>query len=141
METNNTGVEDAFNLEKYIKVQETSFEEVCRIFGEDDTELEGFLEVEDCVFLFDSERDYVFSGAIVMSDVYGFFGIKVGTNWLKAAGKLEAQGFEQADDLERFTKPGPDFGVSVYLYPDDCPDASLSTVKDYCVSTRYGQSL
>ena len=141
MESKSPEVEDAFNLEKYIKVQETSFREVCRIFGEDDQEPDDFFEIEDCIFLFDPEREYVFSGAVVMSDVYGFFGIKVGTNWLAAAGKLEAQGFEQADDLERFTKPGSDFGVSVYLYPDDCSDASLSTVKDYSICTRHGHSL
>ena len=128
MEMNRSGVEDAFNLEKYIKVQETSFHEVCRIFNENDVEPEDFLEVEDCIFLFDPEKEYVFCGAVVMSDVYGFFGIKVGSNWLEAAGKLEAQGFEQAEDLERFTKRGSDFNISVYLYPDDCPDASLSTV-------------
>ena len=133
--------EDVFNLEKLIKVLETPFDEVCRMFDEEEMEPEGFLEVEDCVFLFDSEKDYVFSGAVIMSNAYGFFGIKVGTNWLEAAAKLEAQGFRQAEDLERFTKPGSDVGVSVYLYPDDCPDASLSKVKDYSVCVRYGHTL
>lgn len=140
MESKRLRSEDAFNLERFIKVLETPFSEVCRLLGEDATESEDFLEVEDCIFLFDSEREYVFSGAVMMSDAYGFFGIQVGTNWLEAAGKLESQGFEQADDLERFTKRGSDFGTSVYLYPDDCPDASLSTVKDYSICTRYGHT-
>lgn len=133
--------EDVFNLERLIKVLETPFDEVCRMFDEEEMEPEGFLEVEDCVFLFDSERGYVFSGAVIMSSACGFFGIKVGTNWLKAAAKLESQGFKQAEDLERFTKLGSDFSISVYLYPDDCPDASLSKVKDYSVCVRYGHTL
>jgi hypothetical protein len=132
---------DVFNLERLIKVLETPFEEVCRMFDEEEMEPEGFLEVEDCVFLFDSEKGYVFSGAVIMSNVFGFFGIQVGINWLEAAAKLESQGFKQAEDLERFTKPGSDVGVSVYLYPDDCPDASLSKVKDYSVCVRYGHTL
>jgi hypothetical protein len=133
MESKRLRGEDAFNLEKFI--------EVCRLLGEEDVEPEDFLEVDNCIFLFDSEREYVFSGAVIMSDAYGFFGIKIGTNWLEAAGKLESQDFKQADDLERFTKQESDFGISVYLYPDDCPDASLSTVKDYSICTRYGHAL
>lgn len=133
--------EDAYNLEKFIKALETPFSEVCRVLDVDSTEPTDFLEVEDCIFLFDSEKEHVFSGAVIMSDTYGFFGIRVGTNWLEAAGKLESQGFKQASDLERFTKLGSDFGFSVYLYPDDCPDSSLSTVKDYSLCTRYGHAL
>ena len=133
--------EDVYNLEKLIKLFETPFDEVCRILGEEETEPEDFLEVEDCIFLFDSDREYVFSGAVIMSEAYGFFGIKVGTKWLEAAARLESQGFQQSNDLERFTKPGSDVGISVYLYPDDCPDASLSTVKDYSMCARYGQTL
>ncbi len=141
MKSKRLGSKDVFNLEKQIKMLETPFGEVCRLLGEDETNPEGFLEVEDCVFLFDPERDYVFTGAVIISDAYGFFGIHVGMNWMKAAAKLESQGFVQAEDLERFTKPGSEVGVSVYLYPDDCPDASLSTVKDYSLCARYGQSV
>ena len=141
MESRRLSSEDVFNLERLIKTRETPFGEVCRILGEEEMEPNDFLEVEDCIFLFDAERGYVFSGAVIMSDAYGFFGIKVGANWLEAAGRLESQGFEQAGDLERFTKRGSDFSISVYLYPDDCPDASLSTVKDYSVCTRYGHTL
>jgi hypothetical protein len=141
METKYPEPEEAYNLEKYIKILETPFSEVCQIFGEGDSEPEDFFEVEGCVFLFDAEKEHVFSGAIVMGETYGFFGIKVGTNWMEAADKLESQGFQQAEDLERFTKLGSDFNVSVYLYPDDCPDSTLSRVKDYSISTRYGRSL
>jgi hypothetical protein len=141
MESKRPGLEDAHNLEKYVRILETPFSEVCEMFGEDGTEPEDFLEAEDCVFLFDPEKEHVFSGAIIMGKTYGFFGIKVGTNWLEAAGTLESQGFQQAADLERFTKLGSDFNISVHLYPDDCPDAKLSKVKDYSVSTRYGRGL
>ena len=132
---------DTINLEKFIHVLETPFSKVCEILGQKNTEPESFLEVENCLFLFDSEKDYVFSGAVVMGGPYGFFGIQVGTNWLDAAGRLESQGFKQASELERFTRPGENFSVSVYLYPDNCPDASLSTVKDYSVCVRYGDTL
>ena len=141
MESKRLGSKGVFHLERFFKVLETPFNEVCRTLGEDERDPEDFLEVEDCIFLFDSERDYVFSGAVIMSGAYGFFGIRVGANWLEAANKLESQGFEQADDLERFTQPGANVGVSVYLYPDDCPDASLSTVKDYSICARYGHTL
>jgi len=133
--------EDVYHLERWIKPLETPYREVCRVLGEDEREPEDFLEVEDCVFLFDSEKDYVFSGAVVMSDAYGFYGLRVGANWLEAAGTLESQGFEQADDLERFTKRGDNFSISIYLYPDDNPDTSLSTVKDYSLCIRYGHTL
>jgi len=131
---------DTINLEKFIHVLETPFSEVCEVLGLKNTEPEGFLEVENCILLFDAEKDYVFSGAVVLGGKYGFFGIQVGANWLDAAGKLESQGFKQAHELERFTKPGENFSVSVYLYPDKCPDASLSTVKDYSVCVRYGDT-
>jgi hypothetical protein len=132
---------DARNLEKFIKIFETPFSEVCQVLGLDSAEPRGFLEVENCIFLFDSEKGHVFSGAVILSDAYGFFGIKIGANWLDTAGQLESQGFRQAGDLERFTKPGSDFSISVYLYPDDCPDASLSKVKDYSICARYGSAL
>ncbi len=132
---------DTLNLEKFIHIFETPFSKVCEVLGLDSTEPDSFLEAENCILLFDSEKDYVFSGAVVMGGTYGFFGIQVGANWLDAAGKLESQGFKQAHELERFTKRGQDFSVSVYLYPDNCPDASLSTVKDYSVCVRYGDTL
>ncbi len=72
---------------------------------------------------------------------YGFFGIKVGANWLDTAGKLESQGFSQAGNLERFTKPGSDFSISIYLYPDDSSDVQSSKVRDYSVCARYGSAL
>ncbi len=132
---------DIHNLERFINILETPFSEVCRVLGLDETEPVGFLESENCIFMFDGEKGYVFTGAIIMGETYGFFGIRVGANWLEAAGKLESQGFKQASDLERFTKPGEDFSVSVYLYPDDSPDASSSRVKDYSVCVRYGRTL
>jgi len=132
---------DAHNLEKFVKILETPFGDVCRVLGLDEAEPSSFLEVENCIFMFDCEKGAVFTGAVVMGDAYGFFGIRVGANWLEAAGKLESQGFRQASDLERFTKPGEDFSVSVYLYPDDSPDASSSRIKDYSISIRYGHTL
>jgi len=141
MGSNQPQTEELFNLEKSIKILETPFSEVCRVLGLDETEPEKFLEVENCVFFFDPEKEYVFGSAVIMGSIYGFYGIKIGANWLDTAGKLESQGFKQASDLERFTKPSPNFSISVYLYPDDCPDASLSKVKDYSVCARYGQAL
>jgi hypothetical protein len=129
------------NLEKSIKILETPFSEVCRLLGLKKTKPNGFLEVENCIFFFDSAEGYVFSSAVIMSGSYGFYGVKIGDNWLETAGKLESQGFKQASELERFTKPGPDFNISVYLYPDDSPDVSSSKVKDYSVCARYGQAL
>jgi len=133
--------EELFNLEKSIKILETPFSEVCRLLGLDKTEPSEFLEVDDCIFFFDPAEKYVFSSAVIMGNKYGFYGIKIGANWLETAGQLELQGFKQASDLERFTKPGQDFNVSIYLYPDDNPDASASKVKDYSVCARYGQAL
>ena len=141
MGSNQPQTEELLNLEKSIKILETPFSEVCRILGLDKTEPSEFLEVENCIFFFDPAQEYIFSSAVIMCSSYGFYGIKIGANWLETAGKLELQGFKQADDLERFTKPGPDFNVSVYLYPDDNPDASASKVRDYSVCARYGQAL
>ena len=133
--------EELFNLEKSMKILETPFSEVCRLLGLGKMKPNSFLEVENCIFFFDPANDYVFSSAVIMSSSYGFYGIKIGANWLETAAQLESQGFKQASDLERFTKPGQDFNISVYLYPDDNPDASASKVKDYSVCARYGQAL
>jgi len=133
--------EELLNLEKSIRILETSFSEVCRMLGLDEAEPKEFLEVDNCIFFFDPEQKYVFSSAVIMGRTYGFYGIEIGANWLETAGKLELQGFKQASDLERFTKPGQDFNISIYLYPDDNPDASASKVKDYSICARYGQAL
>ena len=133
--------EELLNLEKSIKILETPFSEVCRVLGLDETEPSEFLEVENCIFFFDSAQEYIFSSAVIMCSTFGFYGIKIGANWLETAGKLESQDFKQASDLERFTKPAQDFSISIYLYPDNNPDASASKVKDYSVCARYGQAL
>lgn len=132
---------DTLNLEKFVSILKTPFDEVCQVLGLDCTEPTSFLEIEDCIFLFDSQNDHVLTGAVIMSTAYGFFGIAVGANWLDTAGRLESKGFVQADDLERFTKQGSDFSISVYLYPDDSSDASSSKVRDYSVRVRYGRAL
>lgn len=132
---------DLLNLENYIKILETPFSEVCRVLGLDKTEPSEFLEVDNCIFFFDPAQEYVFSSAVIMCSAFGFYGIKIGANWLETAGHLELQGFKQASDLERFTKSGQGFNISVYLYPDDNPDALASKVKDYSVCARYGQAL
>ncbi len=141
MEPGHVQPADTHNLERLINILETPFSTVCDVFGLDHTEPVGFLEVENCILMFDSEKEYVFTGAVVMGETYGFFGIRVGANWLEAAGKLESQGFKQASELERFTRLGEDFSVSVYLYPDDSPEMSSSRVKDYSVCVRYGHTL
>lgn len=141
MKPGNVQSADAYNLERHIRILETPFSEVREVLGLDETEPGGFLEIESCIFMFDSEKEYVFTGAVIVGPTYGFFGIRVGANWLEAAGKLESQGFKQASDLERFTKPGESFSVSVYLYPDDSADTSSSTVKDYSICVRYGHTL
>ena len=141
MESRHFQSADAHNLEKLIRILETPFSEVCRRFGLEQTEPAAFLEVENCILMFDSEQGYVFAGAVVMGETYGFFGVMVGANWLEAAGKLESQGFKQASELERFTKLGEDFSISVYLYPDESPDMSSSRVKDYSICVRYGHTL
>ncbi len=141
MDSKHAASADTLNLEKSIKIFETPFSEVCGVLGLDCAEPKGFLEVGNCIFLFDSQNEYVLSGAVIMGNTYGFFGVEIGANWLDTAGKLESQGFRQAGDLERFTKPGSDFSISIYLYPDDCPDASLSKVRDYSICARYGSAL
>ena len=141
MGTNQHRAEELLNLEKSIRILETPFSEVCKVLGLDEVEPREFLEVDNCIFFFDPAKEYVLSSAVIMGSTYGFYGIKIGANWLETAGKLESQGFKQASDLERFTKPGQDFNISVYLYPDDNPDTSLSKVKDYSICARYGQAL
>jgi len=132
---------DALNLERHIRILETQFGDFCRLLDLDSTEPRKSVEVADCIFLFDPENRYVLSSAVILGSELGFFGIRVGANWLDTAGRLESQGFRQSDALERFTKPGSDFSISVYLYPDDSPDASLSKVRDYSVCARYGNTL
>jgi hypothetical protein len=141
MRTNQPQIKKLLNLEQSIRILETPFREVCDVLGLNHIQPSEFLEVDNCIFFFDPEREYVFSSAVIMGSSCGFYGIKTGANWLEAAGVLESQGFKQASDLERFTKPGRDFNISVYLYPDDNPDASASKVKDYSVCARYGQAL
>lgn len=141
MGSKKAAAKDTLNLEKSIKIFKTPFSKVCGVLGLDCDEPKGFLEAGNCIFLFDSQNEYVLSGAVVMGNTYGFYGIEIGANWLDTAGKLESQGFRQAGDLERFTKPGTDFSISIYLYPDDCPDASLSKVRDYSICARYGSAL
>ena len=111
------------------------------LFGLDQTEPVAFLEIDNCILMFDCDDENVFSGAVVMGETYGFFGVRVGANWLEAAGRLESQGFRQASDLERFTIPGENFSTSIYLYPDEALDMSSSKVKDYSVCVRYGHTL
>jgi hypothetical protein len=132
---------NTLNLEKFINILETPFDEVCQVLGLDCAEPTGFLEINDCIFLFDSQNGHVLSGAVIMSKAYGFFGVEVGASWLGTAGRLESQGFVQAGDLERFTRQGSDFSISVYLYPDGSPDVSLSKVRDYTVRARHGRAL
>ncbi|MHC4640730.1 MAG: hypothetical protein ACYS32_03730 [Planctomycetota bacterium] len=134
MDPNQPSSDDALNLERYIKILETPFSEACQVLGLEPQELKDVIEIENSVFMFDSEQGYLFTGAVVLDNTYGFFGIKIGTNWLETAHKLESQGFIQAHDSERFTKPGLNFGTSVYLYldPDD------ASVHHYSVCIRYG---
>ena len=132
---------ELLNLEKSIRILETPFGKVCRVLGLNGAKPGEFLEVDNCIFFFDPAKEYIFSSAVIMGNNYGFYGIEIGANWLETAGMLESQGFIQASDLERFTKPGQDFSISIYLYPDDNPDASASKVKDYSVCARYGQAL
>ncbi len=132
---------DALNIEKHIRIFETPFAEVCRLLGLDATEVTDSVEIADCIFLFDPENQYVLSSAVILGSEFGFFGIQVGANWLDTAGKLESQGFIQAGNLERFTKPGSDFSISVYLYPDESPEVQTSKVRDYSVCARYGSAI
>ena len=132
---------DSLNLERHIRILETPFREVCHLLGLDYDEPVDSVEVGNCIFLFDPKNQYVLSSAVILGSEFGFFGIQVGANWLDTAGKLESQGFIQAGELKRFTKPGPDFSISVYLYPDDSADVHLSKVRDYSVCARYGRAL
>jgi len=141
MDSNQVQPEDALHLERFLNILETPFSRVCQVLGLNGTEPRSFLEVDNCIFLFDSQKNLIFSGAVIIGQAYGFYGIQVGANWLESAEKLESQGLVTASALERFTKPGPDFSISVYLYPDDCPDTSASKVRDYSVNARYGRGL
>ena len=132
---------DKHNLEKFINILETPYSDVCRLLELEPAGPENSLEVKNCIFLFDPQNNYVFSSAVILGNTYGFFGITIGANWLKTAEKLESQGFTQATSLERFTKLGDEVSISVYLYPDNNPDTTLSTVKDYSVCARYGRAI
>ena len=136
MGLNHLFLEDALNLERYIKFLKTSFSEVCQVLGLESEEPKDVIEIENSVFMFDSEEGHLFSGAVVLDNTYGFFGIRIGANWLETAEKLESQGFIQDQDSERFTKPGENFGTSVYLYLDS--DSGESKVQHYSVCVRYG---
>ena len=139
MGLNRFSPEDALNLERYIKILETPFSEVCQVLGLESEEPKDVIEVENCIFMFESEKGHLFTGAVVLDNTYGFFGIKIGADWLETAEKLESQGFIQAVDPERFTKPGADFGTSVYLYPDTYSDAGESKVQHYSICVRHGR--
>ncbi|MBW8041874.1 MAG: hypothetical protein FVQ85_18000 [Planctomycetes bacterium] len=136
MDTNRLSPEDALNLERHISILETPFSQVCRILGLESEELKDVIELDNSVFMFDSEQGHLFSGAVVLDSTYGFFGIEIGANWLQTAEKLESQGFVQAKNPERFTKPGQNFGTSVYLYPDS--DSIEPKVQHYSLCIRYG---
>lgn len=136
MDTNQLSPEEALNLERHISIFETPFSQVCRILGLESEEPKDVIELENSVFMFDSEQGHLFSGAVVLDNTYGFFGIEIGANWLQTAEKLESQGFVQAKNPERFTKPGENFGTSVYLYPDS--DSGEPKVQHYSLCIRYG---
>lgn len=136
MTLNRPSLEDALNLEKYIQILKTSFSEVCQVLGLESEEPKDVIEIENSVFMFDSEEGHLFSGAVVLDNTYGFFGIRIGANWLETAEKLESQGFIQDQDSERFTKPGENFGTCVYLYLDS--DSGEPKVQHYSVCVRYG---
>jgi len=136
MNPNRPFPEDALNLERHIKILETSFSQVCLILGLEPQEPKEVIEIENSIFMFDSKQGHLFTGAVVLDNIYGFFGIKIGANWLETAEKLESQGFIQAQDSERFTKPGENFGTSVYLYLDT--DSGGANVHHYSVCVRYG---
>lgn len=136
MDPNRSLPDDALNLERYIKILKTPFNEVCRVLGLEYEGPKDVIEVENSVFMFDSEEGHLFSGAVVLDNTYGFFGIKIGANWLETAEKLESQGFIQAQNSERFTKPGENFGTSVYLYFDS--NSGEPKVQHYSVCVRYG---
>lgn len=139
MVPNRPSPEDSLNLEKHIKILETPFSQVCRILGLEPEEPKDVIEIENSVFMFDSDEGHIFTGAVVLDNTYGFFGIKIGANWLETAEKLESQGFIQAQDSERFTKPGENFGTSIYLYLDS--ESGDAKVHHYSVCVRYGSNL
>ena len=136
MEPNRLLPDDALNLEKHIELLKTPFGEVCQLLGLEAESPKDVIEVENSVFMFDPEEGYLFSGAVVLDNNYGFFGIEIGANWLKTAEKLESQGFIQVRESERFTKPGDNFGTSVYLYIDS--ESGEPKVQHYSVCVRYG---
>ena len=136
MGLNRPSLEDALTLERYIKILKTPFSEVCQVLGLESEEPKDVIEVENSVLMFDSEEGHLFSGAVVLDNTYGFFGIKIGANWLETAEMLESQGFIQAQNSERFTKPGENFGTSVYLYLES--DSGEARVQHYSVCVRYG---
>jgi hypothetical protein len=129
-------IEDMLNLETKIKLLATPFSEVCEILGIEAAEPKNVIEADDSLFMFDPEQGYLFSGAVILDNSYGFFGIRIGANWLETAENLESQGFVQAEDLDRFTKPGESFGECLYLYPDS--DTTDSRVQHYSLCVRYG---
>jgi hypothetical protein len=129
-------IEEVLDLETKIRLFETPFSEVCEILGVELAGPKNVIEVEDSVFMFDPEQDYLFSGAVILDNQYGFFGIRIGANWLKTAENLESMGFVQAEDLDRFTKIGGEFNTSVYLYPDS--DTDDSRVQHYSLCVGYG---
>lgn len=136
MDLNRPSLDDPLSLERYIEILKTPFSEVCKVLGLESQDPKDVIEVENSVFMFDPEQGHLFCGAVVLDNMYGFFGIKIGTNWLETAEMLESQGFIQARDTERFTKPGEKFGTSVYLYLDS--DSGQATVQHYSVCVRYG---
>ena len=139
MNPNRPFPEDALNLERHIKILETSFSQVCLILGLEPQEPKEVIEIENSIFMFDSKQGHLFTGAVVLDNIYGFFGIEIGANWLETAEKLESQGFIQAQDSERFTKPGENFGTSIYLYLDS--ESGDAKVHHYSVCVRYGCDL
>ncbi len=133
---------DVFNLERFFLLMETPFEEVCRLLEVDDEpEPVSGVPVGMSVFLFEPQKDYVFAGAVIMDDEYGFYGVRVGSGWMDAAEQLEAQGFTQAGDAEQFVLSGPDLGVSIHLYPDKYNDPGSAKVHHYSMSPVYGSTL
>jgi len=126
------------SLERFIFLMETPFDEVCRLLELDEPEPVSGAVAGMSVFLFDPQKDYVFAGAVIMDDEYGFYGIRVGSKWLEAAEQLEAQGFIQAGDAERFTLAGAPFGIAVHLYPDDYGHPASAKVHHYSVGPVYG---
>jgi len=129
---------EILSLERFILLMETPFEEVCRLLELDEPQPVSGAVVGMSVFLFDPQKDYVFAGAVIMDDEYGFYGIRVGSKWLEAAEQLESQGFVQAGDAERFTLPGELFGVAVHLYPDDYDHPASAKVHHYSLGPAYG---